>query len=149
VLVETLHRFRQFRLYLEVLWSPSRPSGWIDASALSNFRSLTLESLQQSFKRRGLAPNKKAGSASLLLRFGWAAGFAITAYLACGRVAVLRNYAIQFTPTMLLKGLWVGSVGFIGRVGDPLAGQSDWVKSVTPSALRECLLDRTSLYRNP
>jgi hypothetical protein len=149
VLAETLHRCRHFQLYLEVLSSLSPPSGWIGASALSSSLSPELDTLQQSFKLRGLAPNKKAGSASLLLRFGWAAGFAITAYLACGRVAVLPNYAIQFTPTMLLRGLWIGSAGFIGRLGDPLAGQSDWVRTVAPSALRECLLQSLITFTEP
>jgi hypothetical protein len=85
----------------------------------------------------------------LLPRFGWAAGFAISAYLACGRVAVLRNYAIQFTPTMLLRGLWVGSAAFIGRLGDPLAGQADWVRTVAPSALRECPLESLIAFTEP
>jgi hypothetical protein len=149
VLAETLYRCRQFQLYLEVLSSPSPPSGWIDALALSGCCSAELESLQRSFKLHGLAPNKKAGSASLLLRFGWAGGFAITAYLACGRVPVLRNYAIQFTSTMLFRGLWVGSAGFIGKLGDPLAGQPDWIRTVAPNALRERLLESLIAFTEP
>jgi hypothetical protein len=149
VLAETVYRCRQFQLYLEVLSSPSPPSGCVDASALSNSRSPELQSLQESFKLHGLAPNKKAGSASLMLRFGWAAGFAITAYLACRRVPVLRNYAIRFTPTMLLGSLWVGSASFIGRLDDRLAGRSDWVGTVAPSALRECLLQNLIAFTEP
>jgi hypothetical protein len=149
VLAETLHRCRQFQLYLEVLSSPSAPSGCVGASALLSPVSPELESLQHSFRLHGLAPNKKAGSASLLLRFGWAAGFAITAYLACGRVPLLRNYAIQFGPTMLLRALWVGSASFIGRSGDPLAGQSDWVRTVTPRTLRECLVESLIAFTEP
>ena len=151
VLADTLYRFRQFKLNLEVFSSPlpSPSSGWIDALALSSSRSEELESLQQSFWLCGLAPNKRAGSASLMLRFGWAAGFAIAAYLACARVVVLRNYAIQFTPTMLLRALWIGSAGFIGRRGDPLAGKSDWVRTIAPSAMRECLLENLIAFTEP
>jgi hypothetical protein len=45
--------------------------------------------LLHAFKRQGIAPNRKAASASL--RLGWAGGFAIGGYLICRRVPTLRD----------------------------------------------------------
>lgn len=60
-----------------------------------------------AFKVQAIGTNRKAASASLLLRLGWASGFAIGAYLARPRVATMDAYAMRFSPMMVLHSIWV------------------------------------------
>ena len=60
-----------------------------------------LAALLERFRLRGFAPIRKAAAGSLLLRFGWAGGFAIAAYLARARVPFVHDYALDFAPTTL------------------------------------------------
>jgi hypothetical protein len=108
-----------------------------------------LTRLLYAFKQQGIAPNRKAASASLLLRLGWACGFAIGAYLICRRVPTLRDYAVSFSPTMLLQSIWVREARFVGVHDDPLAGRPEWIESVQASDLRNRLLESLVLFAEP
>jgi hypothetical protein len=108
-----------------------------------------LVALLERFKASGVASNRRAASASLLLRYGWGAGFAIAAYLARARVPFLRDYAMLFSPMTLLKALWVRDAQFVGRADDPLAGGPEWLETVAPDVLRERLLQSLIAVTEP
>jgi hypothetical protein len=105
ILARTLDALAGIELHLSVVSQASERAEWLDATALNSPRGDGLSTLMDRFKSQGLAPNRKAASASLLLRFGWAGGFAIGAYLVCGRVPVVRDYVVSFSSTMLLQSL--------------------------------------------
>src|SRR5262249_34493295 len=90
VLADTLQALRGLELHIETVSHPRDPSGWIDASALVEPDGLPLSTLLQRFKSAGFAFNRRAASASLMLRCGWAAGFPIAAYLTRARVPFLH-----------------------------------------------------------
>jgi hypothetical protein len=107
VLADTIAKLSAFNLHLRVCCRPLERRSWVDAGALASPQGEVLTDLLHAFRRQGIAPNQKAASASLLLRLGWAGGFAIGAYLVCQRVPTLRDYAVSFSPTMLLRSIWV------------------------------------------
>jgi len=149
ILFDTIAKLSVFELYLKVVSRPTERPGWIDAQALASHQSEALARLLQAFKQHGLAPNRKAASASLLLRLGWAGGFAIGAYLVCRRVPTLRDYAVLFSPTMLLQSIWVRDALFVGVHDDPLAGGPEWIESVEASDLRRRLLESLVVFTEP
>ena len=89
ILADTIAKVSLSNLYLTVVSKPATPSCWLDGETLASPHSGALAYLLRAFKEQGIAPNRKAASASLLLRLGWAGGFAIGAYLACRRVPAL------------------------------------------------------------
>ena len=95
--------------------------------------SAPLSDLIERFTAKGFAPNKKAASASLLLRIGWAGGFQIASYLACRRVPYLRDYALHFGAHTGLNGLWVKEAQFIGE------GECAPTREGMPDADTKCL----------
>jgi hypothetical protein len=136
-------------LHLRVCCTPLPRPSWFDADALASPQGEALANLFDAFKRQGIAPNRKAASASLLLRLGWAGGFAIGAYLLCRRVPTLHDYAVSFSPTMLLQSMWVRDARFVGMRDDPLAGRPEWMESVEASDLRRRLLESLLLFTEP
>ncbi|SRR5579871_1134366 len=149
ILADTIAKLSAFDLYLKVVSGPAERPGWFDAQALALPHGEALSHLLQEFKRQGIAPNRKAASASLLLRLGWAAGFAIGAYLACRRVPTLREYAVSFSPTMLLQSILVRDALFVGMHEDPLAGGSEWIESIGADDLRRRLLESLVAFTEP
>jgi hypothetical protein len=149
ILADTIAKISAFNLYLRVSSRPLERSTWFDADALVAPQGEALRRLLRAFKRQGIAPNRKAGSASLLLRLGWAGGFAIGAYLVCRRVPTLRDYAVSFSPTMFLQSIWVRDARFAGVQDDPLAGEPEWIESVQASDLRRRLLESLVLFTEP
>jgi hypothetical protein len=138
-----------FDLYLRVISRPTKRLDWFDAEALASPQGDAMTRLLQAFKRQGIAPNRKAASASLLLRLGWAGGFAIGAYLACRRVPTVRDYAVSFSPTMLLQSIWIRDALFVGTRDDPLAGGTEWVETIGESDLRTRLLESLVVFTEP
>jgi hypothetical protein len=148
-LADTIAKLSALNLHLMVCCRPLERPSWFDADALASPQSEALTYLLHAFKQQGIAPNRKAASASLLLRLGWAGGFAIGAYLICRRVPTLRDYAVSFSPTMLLQSIWVRDARFVGVHDDPLAGKPDWIESVEASDLRRRLLESLVLFTEP
>jgi hypothetical protein len=149
VLADTLLALRGLELHIEVVSNPPDPTGWLDAGALTEPDSLPLSALLQRFKSAGFAFNKRAASASLMLRCGWASGFAIAAYLTRARVPFLRDFALHFSPSALLKGLWVRDAQFVGCPKDPLANGPEWLEAVGEDVLRERLLASLIAFNEP
>ena len=149
VLADTLLALRGLELHIEVVSHPSDSTGWLDAAALAEPDGPQLSALMHSFKSAGFAFNRRAASASLMLRYGWASGFAIAAYLTRGRVPFLRDFALHFSPTALLKALWVREAQFVGRAGDLSRGSSEWIETVGEDALRERLLESLVAFTEP
>lgn len=127
------------------------PAEWIDSAALISPETLNepLEALLARFAAVGYGSNRRAVAASLLLRFGWAAGFAIAAYLVTDRVPVLTDYALKFSPRGLLHQVWIRDAVVMGLPRDPLAEATDWMDAapaaISPdyderARLRECLM---------
>src|SRR5215475_3221519 len=149
VLADTLLALRGLELHIEVVSQPLDPTEWLDGAALAEPDGLPLLALLQRFKSAGFAFNRRAASASLMLRCGWASGFAIAAYLTRARVPFLQDFALHFSPSALLKGLWVREAQFVGRAEDPLAGGPEWTETVGEDALRERLLESLLAFTEP
>jgi hypothetical protein len=148
-LVDTIAQLSALDLHLRVCCRPLERPSWFDADALASPEGEALMYLQHAFKRQGIAPNRKAASASLLLRLGWAGGFAIGAYLICRRVPTLRDYAVSFSPTMLLQSIWIRDAAFVGAHDDPLAGRPEWIESVEAGDLRRRLFESLVRFTEP
>jgi hypothetical protein len=149
IAADTIAKVSAFNLYLTVVSTAAPQTDWLDAEALASPRKGALAHLLDAFKVQGIAPNLKAASASLLLRLGWAGGFAIGAYLACRRVPTLRTYAVSFSPASLLQSMWVRDVQFVGAHHDPLAGRAGWIGSAVPSELPKLLLESLVAFTEP
>src|SRR5215475_4497917 len=149
VLADTLLALRGLELHIEVVSQPLDPTEWLDGAALAEPDRLPLLALLQRFKSAGFAFNQRAASASLMLRCGWASGFAIAAYLTRARVPFLRDFALYFSPATLLKGLWIREAQFVGCADDPLAGSPEWMETVGEDALRERLLTSLITFTEP
>jgi hypothetical protein len=149
ILADTLAKLSVFNLHLTTVSGPTEEAEWLDADALALPQDGALAHLLYAFKKRGVAPNPKAASASLLLRLGWAGGFAIGAYLACRRVPMLRAYAVSFSPSSLLQSIWVRDAAFFGANDDPLAGGIGWNGSVEMSELPSLLLESLVAFTEP
>ena len=149
VLADTLLAVSGLELNIALSSQPPDATGWLDAAALAEPDSLPLLALLQRFKSAGFAFNRRAASASLMLRYGWASGFAIGSYLTRARVPFLRDFALYFSPATLLKGLWIREAQFVGRADDPLAGSPEWIETVGQDALRERLLESLITFTEP
>ena len=99
VLTQTIAALKPFQMYVDVCSETAGAELWMERDALCWPDSALLDELIARFTARGFAPNKKAASASLLLRIGWASGFQIASYLVCPRVPYLSDYALRFGDT--------------------------------------------------
>lgn len=149
VLADTIATLSGFNLHLRVVSSSAAQSGWFEPDMLASPEDGALAHLLQAFKEQGVGPNRKAASASLLLRLGWAGGFAIGAYLACRRVPVMGAYAVSFSPALLLQSVWVRDALFVGVDDDPLAGAAGWAGSVETRELPMLLLQSLVAFTEP
>jgi hypothetical protein len=149
ILTDTITKLSAFNLHLEVVSGPTGQSDWLDEEALASPQNGALAYLLRTFERQGIAPNRKAASASLLLRLGWAGGFAISAYLACRRVPTLHAYAVAFSPASLLQSIWVRDAVFVGAHDDPLAEESGWIGSAETGELARLLLQSLVAFTEP
>jgi hypothetical protein len=149
LLADTLRAFKALQLHVEVCTEPPERAGWLDPAALAAPDSGPLASLLERFRSSGVASNRRAASASLLLRYGWGAGFSIAAYLTSARVPFLRDYAMFFSSGALLKTVWIRDAQFVGRADDPFAGGPEWIESTTPEVLRERLLQSLVAVTEP
>jgi hypothetical protein len=128
---------------------PDNAGTWVSSHALLLPETDPLASLMQRFSPSGFRLNRRAAAASLMLRYGWGAGFAITAYLAQLRVPFLRNYELCFSPRTLLRWLWIRDVAFVGSADDCLAGSPDLLESVSPENLLGRLLESLLAFTEP
>jgi hypothetical protein len=131
VLAHTIAALKPFQMYVELCSETDGAESWMGRDELCAPESAPLSDLIARFSAKGFAPNKKAASASLLLRIGWAGGFQIASYLVCRRVPYLHDYdyALRFGAHTGLNGLLVKEASFVGE------GADDDAKS-----LRELLL---------
>ena len=149
VLEDTLAAVKPLQLYIHYCSEPSIETDWIDAPSLAMPTSAPLADLMARFQSHGFAPSRRAAAASLLLRFGWAGGFAISSYLICGRVPNLQDYGLNFAPKTMLRGLWVRRAQFSCRPGDRLTAAPDWRESVDDETLRARLLESLIAFTEP
>jgi len=149
VLAETLSALRGIELHIALFSQPVDGTEYLDATALAAPDNPPLLALLQRFKSVGFGFNRRAASASLMLRYGWASGFAIAAYLIRARVPFLRDFAFYFSPATLLEGLWIREARFVGLHDDPLAGGPEWVEEVTEDVLRARLLQSLVAFTEP
>jgi hypothetical protein len=92
---------------LRVELDPADRDGWIDEIALSDPETGPLADLNARFVAAGFGTNRRAVAASLLLRYGWAAGFIIAAWLARRDVVHIRRFGLKFSAMTLVEALWV------------------------------------------
>jgi hypothetical protein len=149
VLADTLRAIKGLQLFIEPTSEPTDDAQWLDIPALTSPERGPLTELLERFKTHGFAPTKRAAAGSLLLRFGWAGGLAIAAYLTRARVPFVRDYALHFVPTTLLRGFWIREARFVGLSHDPCAGAPEWSESVDADALRQKLLESLIAFTEP
>ena len=113
VLSQTIAALKPFQMYVELCSETDGAESWIERDALCSPDAAPLNDLIARFSAKGFAPNKKAASASLLLRIGWAGGFQIASYLVCRRVPYLSDYALRFGAHTGLNGLLVKEAHFV------------------------------------
>ena len=148
-LADTLQAIDGLQLFVKPVSEPTEGGQWLDGPAMISPDSAPLAELLERFRLRGFAPIRKAAAGSLLLRFGWAGGFAIAAYLARARVPFVRDYALEFAPTTGLRTLWIREARFVGRSHDRCAGAPDWAESVESDTLRQKLLESLVAFTEP
>lgn len=85
---------------------PADRDGWIGREALSDPEAPPFADLHARFVAAGFACNRRAAAASLLLRYGWAAGFQIAAWLETGMVLRLDRFALKFSQSTLIEAVW-------------------------------------------
>ncbi len=134
---------------LSVETDPIDRSGWITPDALGLPDEGPAKQLVARFEAAGFGVNRRAAAASLLLRYGWGAGFHIAAYLACRRVPVLEESAVRFSASTLIDGVWIRHARVIGLPGDPLAGAPGWQDAPDVDALRRRLLESLIAFTEP
>jgi hypothetical protein len=150
ILSDVLLALRHFDLTVRPCIETVAEDGeWISAASLSNPESDPLASLLQRFGSAAFKFNQRAAAASLMLRYGWSAGFAITAYLTQSRVPFVRDYALWFSPRTLVRWLWVRDVKFVGCSNDPLVGDPDWLEIVPSNLLLARLLESLIAITEP
>jgi hypothetical protein len=146
ILAETLASIRGLQLYCDVSAQPPQEGEWVTGADLASPASAPLSALMGRFQSHGFAPNKKAASASLLLRVGWAGGFAIASYLACRRVPYLGDYAMNFSPNTLLRAVWVQDAYFEGQSSESLTKR---IAEMPDDIRRARLLDSLIAFTEP
>lgn len=85
---------------------PADREGWIDQDALRDPDTAPFADLHARFVAAGFACNRRAAAASLLLRYGWAAGFQIAVWLESGMVLKLERFALKFSQSTLIEAVW-------------------------------------------
>lgn len=100
-----------FRLtgQLSLELNPARSDEWIGLDELCDPLSGPSAALHERFSAAGFGSSRRASSASLLLRYGWAAGFQIATWLEHKLVLHLDRFAIKFSQSTLVEGVWVQS----------------------------------------
>jgi len=139
---DTMGRLAPLHLAPAMELAPALRAGgiWIDQDALARPSEGPLAGLMALFATRGFAPNRKAAAASLLLRLGWASGFAMAAYIALRRVPVVPSYALFFNGSTMLTAVRADAAVVLGLAEDPFAGAEDWGGTHAPDALRLALI---------
>ncbi|WP_174291422.1 (2Fe-2S)-binding protein [Sphingomonas bacterium] len=95
--------------HLRVETMPADRDGWVERAAMGNPETGPLAELYGRFTAAGFGANERATAASFMLRHGWAAGFTIGAWLECGVVAQIDDFALKFSPFTLVEALWIRS----------------------------------------
>ncbi|WP_123905463.1 (2Fe-2S)-binding protein [Sphingobium cloacae] len=86
---------------------PEDRDGWLDRDMLCQPDSGPLAALNARMAALGFGANRRAVSASLLLRHGWAAGFLIGAWLHGRVVPQIGDFGLKFSSMTLVEALWV------------------------------------------
>lgn len=111
IVLEDVHRsVAPLTEHLRIELTPRDREGWVDRTALLDTATGPFADLHARFVAAGFGCNRKAAAASLLLRYGWAAGFQIAAWLDRGLVLHLDSFALKFSPSTLVEALWVQGV---------------------------------------
>jgi len=86
--------------------SPPDPESWIDGEVLRDPQAEPSARLFDRFVEAGFGSTRRVAAASLLLRYGWAAGFQIGAWLDRGLALHLDAFALKFSPSTLVEAVW-------------------------------------------
>ena len=105
---------------LRIEIDPADKDGWIDRAALADADEGPLADLNARFVAAGFGANRRAVSASLLLRYGWAAGFIVATWLARREVIRIDDFALKFSSMTLVEALWARDVTIVQSGQDAL-----------------------------
>lgn len=114
---------------LRIETDPADKDEWIGLDALCRPDEGPLGDLYARFTEAGFGCNRRATAASLLLRYGWAAGFQIGAWLAEGVVLHADRFALKFSQSTLVEGIWVQQ-GRMERPGGHAEGHAALLASL-------------------
>jgi hypothetical protein len=146
---DTIAALRPFSLPPGVVSLPTPQSDCLDEAASRSPKGGALARLLHAFKAQGIGPNRKAASASLLLRIRGAGGFAVGADLSCRRVPMPHAYAVSFSPTLPLQVICVRDVRFTGAHDDPLVGAFRWIGSADTAGPPNLPVKGLIAFRDP
>jgi hypothetical protein len=103
---------------LRVEIDPIDRDGWVDDAALGNPDAGPLADLNARFVAAGFGANRRAVAASLMLRYGWAAGFTIAAWLTRREVVRIDRFALKFSSMTMVEALWIQDARILRDLGE-------------------------------
>jgi hypothetical protein len=92
---------------LRIETDPADRDDWIDDAALGDPETGPLADLNARFVAAGFGVNRRAVAASLMLRYGWAAGFIIAAWLARREIVRIDRFALKFSSMTMVEAVWI------------------------------------------
>lgn len=96
--------------------------GWINEADLAAVDAPAQQRLLRALSHEGFGGNRRAVSASILLRYGWSSGYLIGLWLTRGQVAIRPALALRFTSNTVLSEIAVKSCdGFLDETASTRA----------------------------
>jgi len=114
---------------LRIELDPPDRDGWIGQAQFADPDAEPFAALYSRFAAAGFGSTRRAAAASLLLRYGWAAGFQIAAWLEHGAVLHLDRYALKFSASTLIEAVWAQELR-IEQPADPAEGRAALLASL-------------------
>lgn len=124
--LNTLDAFLRYRTGDPLGVRAERNAGWLAEAQLVRLEDGPQVRLLEALAQGGFGGNRRALSASILLRYGWSSGFLVGAYLLSRRVYEGADLVLRFTPNAVLVEVAVRGAASITDVelGDRAARET-------------------------
>jgi hypothetical protein len=93
-----------------------RGAGWVSEADMAKLEEGPQAGLLAALERDGFGGNRRALSASILLRYGWSSGFLIGAYLVSHRVYEGADIALRFSQNSVLMEVAVRAAASVRAI---------------------------------
>jgi hypothetical protein len=123
LIAATVEKLNELGIYLR--YAAGEPaagklSGWIDEFDLAFPERQPMTKLFEALSEGGFGGNRRALSASIMLRYGWSSGFLIGLWLTQGAVAAGARLSLRFSSNAVLMEIAVRDCARVfGADGDP------------------------------